>query len=158
MKKINLVILCLIFIVTLSSCSRHIADTNGNDDFSLTTISTQNIVESNNCVKSGAVKIQKGTSTSVKAKKFSGVETLHTFQLNSSSLHMVVDARVNSGNLRLLLCNKHDVLDEIAINSGKQEVNIPVTADTVYLKVAGESANFAVNFDYEVTMSKGIYI
>lgn len=158
MKKINLVILCLFFVVTLTSCTHHIADTNGKDDFSLTTIPVQNIVDGNDCIKRGAVKIQKGKSGVIKVKKFSGVDTLHKFQLNSASLHLEIDPKVNSGNMKLLLCTDNEVVSDILLNNGPQVIDIPVSADTIYLKVGGESANFYIDYEYEITMSKGIYI
>ena len=150
--------LILCFAVGLTSCSRHIPDSNGKNNLALESISLQEIISGDNCIKSGASRVRRGDVTDIKVKKFSGVETVHKFQLNGAALELTVAANVDSGNFKVLLCNDHEIVKEILVNHGAQTVQIPPMSDTLYLKVAGESASYSLSFQYDVTMSRSIYI
>ena len=149
-------VVCLSFV--LFSCSRHTPDTNGRDNYSLTSMTSQDIITGNKCIKRGSSKVKKGTSVDIDVKKFSGVETLHKFQLNGASLEINLAAQVKSGNLKILLCNDSEVIKEFVVNKGQQSVTLPSMSDTLYLKAGGESASYSLSFDYKVHMAQGIMI
>lgn len=153
-------IFCVVFgiLILLGGCSRHTPDTNGKNNFSLTSISLQDIITGNSCVKSGATRVRKNNVTDIHVRKFSGVETVQTFQLNGAALELSIGVNVESGNLKVLVCNEHEILKEIFVNEGVQTVNLPPMSDTVYLKVGGESAEYKMSFEYEVSKSLGIMI
>lgn len=159
MKKIFLTFLIAVFILPLTSCVKHTPDTNGPKNFSLETITTDEILNTDSdCLKQGAVEQKKDNVTSINMKKFSGIETIHKFKLNSASLNLAINIKVISGNLEVVLCSKDDVLKKFRVNKGTQQINIPAMTDNLYLKVAGESASFGLSYEYDVEMSKGVVI
>lgn len=158
LKKVTLI--CIILSVfSLSSCFVHKADKNGPDDYSLTEITTEDILDSSeNNVTSGCIRIQNGNKCNVKIKKLSGVSVLEKFNLKNANLHLKIDAKVLSGNCRMVLCTKDQILEEIPINSDEQKIMIPQSDDKVYLKVAGESAQIKVTYEYETEESQSYII
>ena len=152
MKKVFIFLLILLAF-SFTSCVKHMPDTNGPNDISLSTITLDEILNGHTTtVKSGALKVQHGRKCSIKVKKFSGVEVLDTFNLNNSGFHFAINAELYEGNFKLLLCTKDKVLREIMINEGTQKFKLPPTTATIYLKAAGESAHYNLTYEYEIDM------
>lgn len=159
MKKILFIILLITSFFAFTSCARHIKDTNGENNFNTETISTQDMLDNNSSsIKQGALEKKKGNSVSINVKKFSGIETIHNFKLNSATLDFAINIKVNSGNLKVIICSKSDVIKEFKVNKGTQRLQLPTTTENLYLKIAGESASFSLSYEYEVNMDKGVVI
>lgn len=146
-KKIlsSLLISCLL---TLASCS-HIEDSNGIDNFSLQTITNQQIIESNNHLlqfsKSWSSDVNGTRSSKLSASKFSGVKELHTIYLNNESITYTITSEVYSGNFLICIVNKDKILETISANETK-EITLREITGKCTLKIAGESANFKMEY------------
>lgn len=143
MKKIgiiSLLVLCLI----LSGCS-HIEDTNGNDDFSLQTISIEDAKGSMNSTSVGSIETHVFNSDSIRIKKFSGISVLDNRVIRSYSKIKIVSS-VTSGNFGIFILLK-DKIYEIPIN---QEYYFDVSnySGICVIKYAGESAEFKIEYEY----------
>lgn len=146
-KKIlsSLLISCLL---TLTSCS-HIEDSNGIDNFSLQTITNQQIIESNNHLlqfsKSWSSDVNGTRSSKLSASKFSGVKELHSIYLNNESITYAITSEVYSGNFLICIVNKDKILETISANETK-EITLREITGKCTLKIAGESANFKMEY------------
>lgn len=157
-KKVTLI--CIILSVFfLSSCVAHKADTNGLDDYSLTEITTEDILSPyGSNVTTGSLRVQNGNKCTVKIKKLSGVNELFSLPIGNSDLHLTIDAEVTAGNCRVVLCAIDQILEEIPINEGEQEITVHNLNDKVFLKVAGESAQLKITYEYNVEESESYII
>lgn len=161
MRSLKKVILVFIIagVFLLSSCSRHTPDTNGPENLSLETITIDDILKTKSkSVRSRTLEINRGHKHSLKTRKFSGIETLRKFNLNGSAFHLSINAEVYSGNFRIVLCNKDKVLKDVRVNGGPQSFMLPPVSDTIYLKIAGESANFNLVYEYKIDMPENTII
>ena len=111
MKKNN-IFASLLILCTLTSCSLHIKDTNGKDNYSLNTINDENILSPNGVVKMAAVQTSVNGSNVYKAKKYSGVEKIATYK-NGFTLYV---------NNVVKLCDMHNI--PLATNLATAELMI----------------------------------
>lgn len=141
MKKFN-ILASLLFLCSLASCSLHIEDTNGKDNYSLNTITDEDILKPTSAVvKSMAVDSEINGNHVNKAKKFSGVERLDTFK-NGFTLY--VNSKINSGNFRICLVSDGVIVKDFKVN---QKDNFTALDSKSYdLYIAGESANFEISY------------
>ena len=125
----------ILFIVLWSQAPAgpQIADTNGDEDYSLQTITDMDIIS--NSVKSTGLK--KGTNdadktVSCKSRNFSGTEQGNFISIKNFEL--------NGGNIRLAVIENGEIVYEFAPNRGVQSFK----SDANYIDVilAGESADF----------------
>lgn len=143
MKKIN-VFASLLILCTLTSCSLHIKDTNGKDNYSLNTITDENILSPNGVVKIAAVQTSVNGSNVYKAKKYSGVEKIATYK-NGFTLY--VNNVVKSGNFRICLVCDDVIVKDFAINNSDSFAALD--SKTYDLYIAGESAQFEISYFVE---------
>ena len=89
-KAVCLLLIALVTILSLTSCAVHIEDTNGADDFSLTTISNKDIVEKSSYSMISSKKISVNNKTTMTVGTFSGVYVLNSqwFNNDMSSFHL----------------------------------------------------------------------
>ena len=133
----------------LNSDLKHIEDTNGPDDYTLTTITDENIIKQD----MGALNVSKSTGllndgVTFKSDKFSGV--YHVFQTNfffdSDFLMDVAGFWVNSGNFRMCIVNDGKIIATV-------EPGMFATCElsdlngSFELVIAGESADFEFTLD-----------
>lgn len=145
MKKILLVILLFL----LSGCSiGQIADTNGDDDYSIETISNDEIIDGTSSFSVGSLETSTNGVNKYKVNKFSGVKTIDTFRLNNSIFTIEVDCTVSSGNFMLALTTDKKIVKEFNINSS-DSFTINNFSGTYYLKIVGESAKFNITYSTE---------
>lgn len=128
----------------------HIADTNGPDDFTLQTITDDNI-----CNRDiGALNVGQSTSlvsdtVSYSSKKFTGVYEVFTENIVTNRYEITVNhARVDAGNFKMVLCVDDEIVHEFTLNTLSQTFVLEHVNGTVSLRIAGESADFM--FDYYV--------
>ena len=134
----------ILFIVLWSQAPAgpQIADTNGDEDYSLQTITDIDIIS--NSVKSTGLK--KGTNdadktVSCKSRNFSGTEHLSTTEFGGQGNFISIkNFELNGGNIRLAVIENGEIVYEFAPNRGVQSFK----SDANYIDVilAGESADF----------------
>lgn len=128
----------------------HIADTNGPDDFTLQTITDDNIRNRD----IGALNVGQSTSlvsdtVTYSSKKFTGVYEVFTENIVTNRYEITVNhTRVDAGNFKMVLCVDDEIVHEFTLNTLSQTFVLEHVNGTVSLRIAGESADFM--FDYYV--------
>ena len=141
MKRFFLLILLIISISTLCSCS-HIEDKNGIEDYSLTTISEQDILDNKySQIKTNSIMNSSNNKITFTVKKFSGEELIKTFNLSNKTMTFTSNIKLYSGNLRIVLCSNDRILKDFSIN-GDDSFTLSNYTGKIRLICAGESANF----------------
>ena len=147
--------LCLITVLSLLLCLAGcggIEDTNGPDDFSLVTITDEDICGgrfSSSAVMSST--FTSGNKTTLKIKKFSGVKDSPDARVkaNGETLIWRTAITVTAGNFRACIVrDNEEIVGEFPID-GTGEVKIENAAGTYYLRIAGESAAFSLVYTLE---------
>ena len=140
MKKIN-ILASLLILCTLTSCSLHIKDTNGKDNYSLNTITDENILSPSGVMKVAAVQTSVNGSEVYKAKKYSGVEKIATY---NNGFTLYINNVVKSGNFRICLVCEDVIVKDFAINSSDSFAALDTKTYDLY--IAGESARFEMSY------------
>ena len=142
--------LCLMMIVLAvfgaAGCgSVAIEDTNGADDFSLTTITDENIIKQDiGCSAYSSPAEEDAGIGKYKGNDFSGVAELYTINLiGKSDLTINVSTiQVDEGNFRLMVLQDDEIIYEFDLEEMDQTFALRDTNGTVSVKMAGESADF----------------
>lgn len=133
----------------LNSDLKHIEDTNGPEDYTLTTITDENIIKQD----MGALNVSKSTGllndgVTFKSDKFTGVYRVFqtNFFFDSDFLMDVAGFWVNSGNFRMCIVNDGKIIATV-------EPGMFATCElsdlngSFELVIAGESADFEFTLD-----------
>lgn len=138
MRKITL-ILFLFLILFLTGCGLgHIEDINGEDDYSLATLSEENLIKGTNSSSSfGSFTSTINNKFTQKVKKMSG--TTKVVELNSNRSYSI-EFLVKSGNgLIGIVCN--DEIIKLVNPNTNASINVPSGKDYV-VKIVGESCEY----------------
>lgn len=154
MKKLGKVLLCSILCFTLCACGTTYEDTNGNDDYSLQTITDENII--NLDVGSSGLSYEEldlgvVQSSEYSAKNFNGVARLFlTSFLGKSDIYVYVGhLNVKKGNFKLVVINNDEIIYTIPLDTfGEKFLFEDLTGD-FSIHVAGESAEFDFHLEVE---------
>mgnify|MGYP003478078095 FL=1 len=154
MKKISKFILLIILLLTLTSCGNHIEDKNGPDDFTLETITEEDILNGYSVVSVKQSLVRKNNEYKYSVKKLSGVEEIFKGSFKDEDVAITLDTSVESGNAQIVLVYKGMILKRFLLNSENQVFSMTGLNGEIKILVAGESAKVNVNFIVE--SSKGI--
>lgn len=150
MKKILCLVLALAFAFCTVGCGVEIEDANGPDDFSLTEITDDNIIN----LDLGASSYSQSPSsedtadlskvTKFKSNSFSGVAEIYGKNLiGKSDLTIdVTSIQVDEGNFRLLVLLDDQIVHEFDLEEMNQTYELRDVSGNVSVRMAGESANF----------------
>ena len=144
-----LVVAVVVLVGVFLGGTEHIEDTNGPDDYTLTTITDENIIKQD----MGALNVSKSTGllndgVTFKSDKFSGVYRVFqtNFFFDSDFLMDVAGFWVNSGNFRMCIVNDGKIIATV-------EPGMFATCElsdlngSFELVIAGESADFEFTLD-----------
>lgn len=153
MKRIMSLILVLSMCFMLTACGEEYEDTNGEDNFSLQTITDENIINRDIGASGlGYEEISVGdiTSTEYESNNFNGVEELYlTNFIGKSDIHVYIGhLNVESGNFRLVVINDDKIIKDIPLDAFGETFYFEDLKGTFAIRVAGESAKF--DFHIEV--------
>ncbi len=153
--------LLLISAVLLCSCGlplRHIADTNGEEDSSLCTLTEEALcAEHTTRLTYKTVRLRSGNKQSYKAGKFSGVETLFTFTYDADHpLTLTLQTERTEGNLRLFWWHDGEIVKDIPTNAFYSEIESFPENGRYELRAAGESAAFSVEMTESDDTPRGV--
>lgn len=144
-----LVVVCVIWF--MDSDLEHIEDTNGADDFTLQTITDDNI----RTLDMGALNVSQktgiltGDTVTYYSDCFTGVYEVFRESIITNRYEITVNhARVDAGNFKMVLCVDDEIVHEFTLNELTQTFVLENVNGTVSLRIAGESATF--QFDYYV--------
>lgn len=158
MKKIKnllVIIICIaaaVFVIVsmINDGCEHIEDTNGPDDYSLQTITDENICK----LDMSSMGITESTSTfSVGTKysssKFSGVYELYNtnYIFSSDATISIYDLSVTKGNFKLVVVVDDEIVHEFSLTEPNQEYIVRDVKGNVSVRVAGECAAFKFRLD-----------
>ena len=138
----------------LAGCgSTTYADTNGDDVFTLQTITDENIIHLE-IGSSGLNYSEEGLSdvtlsSEYSAKDFNGVEQLYTTNfIVPSDVHIYIGhMNVDSGNFKLVAINNDEIIHEFALDTFNEEFTFENLEGSFSVHLAGESAAFSFNID-----------
>lgn len=126
----------------------HIEDTNGADNFTLQTITDENIVNHDMGMIGGiGVKTNLfGGSVTISAKKFTGVyDILYNNYIGKSDFHLqLTGLTVTEGNFKAAVVHNDKIVDVLEFNSEDPFIDywLEDIEGSVHLTIAGESAAF----------------
>lgn len=145
------VVFVAVFIVLfLNDDLKHIEDTNGADNYSLQTITDENICK----LDIGALNIIEydeliGETVTYKSDCFTGVYEVFRENMVANRFEIIVHhAKVSAGNFKMVLCVDDEIVHTFTLNELTQNFVLEDVNGTVSLRIAGESADF--QFDYYV--------
>ena len=150
MKKI--VSLVIITFVMLLACScgpfKTYQDTNGDDNYTLQSITENEIINNTGGLKTAAVsntKTKDGvTNITESIYRFDGIEKVYTFKKGSYAIKL--SYTVKSGNGRLVITDGKKIIHDFLINEDNQEYEFEATS-TSYLKLVGESCELQLEIE-----------
>ncbi len=151
-KLISLAMACLMCL-SLVGCGTEYADTNGDDDFTLQTITDENIIK----LDTGASGLNYSEesvddvtySSEYSSKSFNGVEQIYlTNFLTPSDVHVYIGTlNVKSGNFKLVAVNDDKIIHEFDLDTFNEEFLFEDIEGSFSIHVAGESAAFDFHID-----------
>ncbi len=154
MKKVFLFAVILCLCLSLSACGTVYEDTNGAEDFTLQTITDENIIH----LETGASNLTYREehlgnllhSSSYSSKNFNGVEQIYlTGFWGTSDIHVYIGhMNVTSGNFKLVAINNDKIIHEFALDTFGEDFYFEDLTGDFSIHVAGESAAF--DFHIEV--------
>ena len=143
-----LVIVCCVWM--FSDNLEHIEDTNGADNYSLQTITDDNITK----MDLGALNLNESTdnisnTTTYSSNKFTGVSEIYGENIIGNRFEITINhARVDSGNFKIVLLEDDEIVHEFKLNELTQTYVLENPSGYISLRIAGESADFM--FDYYI--------
>lgn len=146
MKK---VILIIFFIMFLQSCGinnlNHIEDINGEDDYSLNTLTEKEVLTKNpHALFFKSLTTEKNKKFKFSCEKFSGVSDIISYNLNENNDYLfIVNATINSGNGEILVYKDGKRIASIDW-SLNQEIKLENIKGKISFRIAGESANMEI--------------
>ena len=133
----------------LNSDLEHIEDTNGPEDYSLATITDEDIISN----EMGSLNVSKSTGLlnngiTFSSKKFTGIYRvfLTNFLFNSDFMMDVAGFYVHDGNFRMVIVNEGKIIAEVEPDMFA-ECRLQDLNGSFELIIAGESAGFEFTLD-----------
>lgn len=155
MKKICAWLCVAVLCLGLAACGTEYADTNGEDDLTLQTITDENIIDLSVGASGLSYSEQEFglgiTSTEYYAKNFNGVQEiyLNNYLLPSSFYIYVGYLNVKGGNFKLAVVNNDEIIREIPDGTFNEQIFFEDIQGSFAIRLAGESAAFELNIDTE---------
>ncbi len=153
MKKRLVLLLVLLLCFLLAGCKEY-EDTNGEDDFTLQTITDENIIHldtgaSNLTYKELNLGLLKSTEYS--SKNFNGVEQIYlTSFWGKSDIEVYIGhMNVKKGNFKLVVINNDEIIKEIPVDAFGETYYFEDLEGDFSVHVAGESAAFSFHIEIQ---------
>ena len=149
MKKLLMILLVSVLMGILTGC-QHIEDSNGPDDYSITTFTDEDILKGyNSHISIGMFRsssyingILKGT---YKVSKFSGIYKVNNFKENSTIVNFTIQFICEEGNAMFVIVSDDKIVRKIEANSDLS-FDLPNDGNNYKLLVVGESAKITLNY------------
>ena len=155
-KKILTVIAAVVMVAVaavwfLNSNLEHIEDTNGADNYTLQTIKDSNII--NMDIGAMGLKTRKNKitrTTTYSSNKFTGVAEIYGQNIYGNRIEFTINhARVDAGNFKIVLLEDDEIVHEFTLNELTQTYVLKNPSGYISLRVAGESADFQLDYVVE---------
>lgn len=152
MKKLLSLILVGVMCLVLVACGKEYEDSNGEDDFSLQTITDENIINLETGA-SGLTYTEQNIgalhSSEYSSKNFNGVEQIYlTDYIGKSDVYVYIGhMNVKSGNFKMVAINNDEIIHEFDLDAFGEEIYFEDIKGPFSIHVAGESAAFDFYID-----------
>lgn len=149
MKKISRFILLIILLLTLTGCVEHIEDTNGENNYSLETITDQDILNGYPTISVRQSMVRKNNEYKYSVKKLTGVEEVFKGGFKNEDVAITINTSVEEGNAKIVLVYKNQIIKKFLLNSENQVFSMLNVDGEIKIIVAGESAKITLDFIVE---------
>ncbi len=153
MKKLLCLLLCILLLTGITACGQKYEDTNGEDDYSLQTITDDDIINLSTG-SSGMTYTEEGknlpvSSAQYHSKNFNGVESIyHNYYIGQSDVNIYIGhLTVEKGNLRICIVVDGEIIFDIPLDSFNDTYTFENLEGDMLINVAGESAAFDFSID-----------
>ena len=152
MKKLLSLLFVAVLCLSLTACGETYEDTNGADDFTLQTITDENIIK----MDTGAsglsyeeTNVGLLKSSEYSAKNFNGVEQIYfTSFIGKSDVEVYIGhMNVEKGNFKLAVVLDDEIIKEIPLDAFSESYYFEDIKGDFSVRVAGESAAFDFYID-----------
>ncbi len=147
MKRLLCMILCILLLTGITSCGKTYEDTNGENDFTLQSITDEDII--NLATGSSGLSYKETNlgslhSSEYYSKNHNGVDRIyHTDFIAKSDVSVYIGhMSVESGNFRLCIVNDGEIIFDIPLDSFNETFYFEDLRGEFGVHVAGESAKF----------------
>lgn len=127
----------------------HIEDSNGSDTALVTLTEADLLANRPRSVSTGSVSSNINQKLSLRINKFSGVTDVTSFTARGSRLTIHFSCALQEGNFRVLLLCEGNYVADLPVN-GSDTVIIDNPNGRYSIRVAGESAKFALKCSYDI--------
>lgn len=148
MKKLTVLLILIVSFFSLSSCNLHIEDNNGENDYSLSIITDEEIINGRNTSVIFSSSLDWNNVCKRYIKKFSGVVIVKEFKLNNQDINLNVSTTTTLGNARYVAILNDCIIHDFEINELNQEFNLTNVNGKLVIKIAGESAEVRMEIEY----------
>lgn len=153
MKKVVSLMLAAAMCFGLVGCGTEYEDTNGEDDYTLQTITDENIIALD--VGASGLSYSEESlngaaySAEYSAKSFNGVERIYfeNYILPSDVNVYIGTMNVKSGNFKLAVVNNDEIIHEFALDTFNETFRFEDITGDFSICVAGEDAAFSFYID-----------
>jgi len=142
MKKSSLVLLIVLLPMLIFAKGTNSAK-NPDKEY-VDNLTEEEIVKGNRYTKSSSVQKTSNNKTSLKVKRFSGIEEIFVFAPKNENVEITLSSTVEAGALRLVVCDKENVLYEFEVGEENQTYKLPATKGRYILKAVGSNARYTV--------------
>ena len=147
-KKISLLLVVLFLLFDLFGCRLYktYKDTNGDDDYSLQSISEEMLIKNKHGLDIGAVSNRESKDGTISIYKsvatFNGVARIE--KITKGTYEFTVSFKVSDGNARLVITDGSQIIHEFNINEDDQVLVLTCDKDCE-IKLAGEDCSYELN-------------
>ena len=147
MKRKLIITISILMICFMTSCKsfKQIKDTNGPDDYTLNTITDEDIIKGFNSVSIGSIDSSKNNVYNLKVNKFSGVNRIYKKDFKDKTITLEITSKVESGNFKIAIVVDDKIVETIPANTTKTVVT-EVTKGNYSIRVAGEETKFTLTY------------
>ncbi len=145
MKRVIFILTVILCMSLLCSCVSHIEDTNGEDDYSLCSLTDEDIIDGVSSLMQGSMSNKRNDRGSMSVQKFSGVQTIDSINVRGAEETLTCTVNVESGNLRVVIVKDGKIFADLAVDGIKDSVTL-TESGKYELKIAGESACFEIEY------------
>ena len=148
MKKLICALLAVFILLSFTGCgTRSYEDTNGEDDYSLQTITEADIIRGIGSSIFMSSTVRNNHVTVCTARTMSGVAKLFELDLNGEDLDLTVSCSITKGNARLVLVINDEIVHDFGLKGMNQNFTLENVTGAVSLRIAGESTGYSIKYE-----------